>query len=370
MSYLKTEKLSVGYNGQPLIRDIDLEIGKGEIVTLIGPNGSGKSTLLKSITRHLSTLAGTVFLDGRDMGGMSPKEIALRLSVVLTERIQPEMMTCFDVVSTGRYPYTGHFGRLTENDRRIIIQALERVRAADLAERDFTQISDGQRQRIMLARAICQEPEIIVLDEPTSFLDIRYKTELLDILGDMARERGITVVMSLHEIDLAYKISDKIICVKGDHISRFGSPAQIFTPEVIADLYGLENGSYNITFGSVELGRPRGEARVFVLGGNGCGAPHYRELQRRRIPFATGILWQNDIDCEIAKALAVSVLSAQPFAPVPRELIEEAKQQIRQAGRLLNTGVPLGEYNCFIKELLDFAAAEGIPILSDIGEGM
>ena len=206
--YFTTEKLTVGYDGKPLISDISIGIEKGEILTLIGPNGSGKSTILKSITRHLESISGVVTIDGTDMRRMSGRDVATRLSVVLTERIHPELMTCGDIVATGRYPYTNHFGILTAKDREIVRESLRRVHALELYDRDFGEISDGQRQRILLARAICQEPEIIVLDEPTSYLDIRHKLELLNILSEMAKDRGITVVMSLHEIDLAYKISD------------------------------------------------------------------------------------------------------------------------------------------------------------------
>ena len=132
-------------------------------------------------------------------------------------------MTCRDIVASGRYPYTGRLGLLTKRDEETVRDAMEAVHALELSERDFNAISDGQRQRILLARAICQEPEIIILDEPTSFLDIRHKLELLSILRSMAKEKKITVIMSLHEIDLAQKISDKIICVKGDTIGCCGS---------------------------------------------------------------------------------------------------------------------------------------------------
>src|SRR5699024_9588110 len=129
--------------------------------------------------------------------------LAKRVAVVLTDRIHPELMTCGEVVAMGRYPYTNALGRLTAQDREIVARAMERVHALDLAEQDFTTLSDGQRQRIMLARALCQEPEVLILDEPTAYLDIRHKIELLDILREMAHEKGITVIMSLHEIDLA-----------------------------------------------------------------------------------------------------------------------------------------------------------------------
>lgn len=366
--YFKTEKLTVGYDGKPLISDIDIGIEKGEILTLIGPNGSGKSTILKSITRHLESISGVVSIDGADMRRMSGRDVATRLSVVLTERINPELMSCGDIVATGRYPYTSHFGLLTAKDREIVRDSLEKVHATELYDRDFREISDGQRQRVMLARAICQEPEIIVLDEPTSFLDIRHKIELLNILSEMAKERGITVIMSLHEIDLAYKISDKIICVAGDKISDFGTPDEIFTEECIARLYGIENGSYDTLFGSVELQRPAGEPRVFVIGGAGSGIPFYRMLQRCGIPFAAGILYENDVDFRVARALAASVVSARAFEPVNADTQARAAGLLDQAAYAVDCGFPRGTYNRCNEALLSRAEAQGKPILRSAEE--
>ena len=203
--YFETESLSVGYAGKTLIHDINIAVERGEILTLIGPNGSGKSTILKTITKHLEKIAGVVTIENNNISKWSNKELAKRLSVMLTDRINPELMTCEQVVAMGRYPYTNHFGGLTKEDRSIVQESMRMVHAQELADRPFSDISDGQRQRIMLARAICQQPEVIVLDEPTSYLDIRHKIELLDILRKMAAENHVAVVMSLHEVDLAAK---------------------------------------------------------------------------------------------------------------------------------------------------------------------
>ena len=162
------------------------------------------------------------------------------------------------------------------------------VGAEPLAERSFSAISDGQRQRVLLARAICQQPQIMVLDEPTSYLDIRYKIEILGILRRLAAERKMLIVLSLHELDLAAKVSDKIVCVEGDRVCMAGAPEEVLCEEKIRALYGLQNGSYNALFGSVELEKPQGEARLFVLAGGGTGIPVFRALQRRGIPFSCG----------------------------------------------------------------------------------
>ena len=179
---LHTQKLSVGYGGRPVVENITIGLEKGRILTLIGPNGAGKSTILKSLTRQLALLGGTGVLEGRDMKSLSGSEVARKLALVSTQRIRPELMTCLEVVEAGRYPYTGRLGLLSPADKAKAAHALELVHGTELAERDFARVSDGQRQRVLLARALCQEPDIIVLDEPTSFLDIRYKLELLGIL--------------------------------------------------------------------------------------------------------------------------------------------------------------------------------------------
>lgn len=250
--FLETEKLSVGYDGKPLIRDVCLQVQRGKIVTLIGPNGSGKSTILKTIVGQLSKVSGTVLLEGAPMERCGQKEIAKRMAILMTERIHPELMTCYDVVSTGRYPYTGALGLLGKEDKRIVEESLELVHGRDMADRPFDAISDGQRQRILLARALCQTPEIIVLDEPTSYLDIRYKLELLTILKTMVREKNLSVLMSLHELDLAQRVSDTVVCVSGDRIDRMGPPEEIFSNDYIARLYHMEPGKYDPCFDTLE----------------------------------------------------------------------------------------------------------------------
>ena len=237
---IRTENLSVGYGKTPLIEDICLRLRPGQIVTLIGPNGSGKSTILKTVIGQLAPIRGMVFLDGRAMGALSPLEIAQKLAVLMTGRVRPELMTCWDVAAMGRCPYTGRLGILSAGDREKVREALSLVHGEELAPLPFTEISDGQRQRVMLARALCQEPEVIVLDEPTTFLDIRYKLELLAVLKEMAQERKLAVLLSLHELELAEKISDCVVCVHNGKIERIGPPEEIFTADYIKKLFDIQ----------------------------------------------------------------------------------------------------------------------------------
>ena len=332
---------------------------KGEIVTLIGPNGSGKSTILKSITRQLKVVGGNVFFDDTSLLKLPYKELASKMAVVLTDRIKTELMTCHDIVATGRYPYTGRLGILTQEDERLVEEAMQAVHAQELGNRDFNAISDGQKQRVLLARAICQDPDVIVLDEPTSFLDVKYKLELLSILERMARQKKITVIMSLHEIDLAQKISDKIICVKGETISHYGSPEEVFTEEIIRELYGINNGYFDPLFGSIELPAPEGEPEVFVISSGGTGIPVYRRLQKEHIPFAAGILYENDMDYRLARLLAAEVITEEPFEEIREETLQKAFETIGKCKRVINAGVKIGTWNIGIERLLERAEIEG-----------
>ena len=371
--YLHTENMTVGYDGKPLIEHIEIGVRRGEILTLIGPNGSGKSTILKSMIRQLKLIAGTVVLDGQAMAGMKEGDIAQRLSIVMTERIKAELMSCYDLVATGRYPYTGRLGLLSEEDHRIVREAICTVHAEEFADRPFTEISDGQRQRLLLARAICQEPEVIVLDEPTSFLDIRHKLELLDILKNLVREKNVAVILSLHELDLAQKVSDRVVCVANERIDRCDTPENIFTDEYIALLYGIEKGSYNALFGCPELSAVRGEPRVFVIGGGGSGIPVYRQLQRRGIPFAAGILQENDVDYPVAKALAAECIAVPPFAAMDEAAMDRARALMTRCEQMVCCLDTFGELNQGNRRLRDEAAVRGkilkVSRLSDLWTG-
>lgn len=246
---ISAEKLSVGYGRKIIADGIEFVVKQGEILTLIGPNGAGKSTVLKTLAGYLKRLSGTIVIDSENTDKISEKEMAKKLSVVLTERIRPELMSCREVVETGRYPYTGSFGLLSETDREIVEKAIETVSMEDFAEKDFGAVSDGQRQRVMLARAICQEPDILILDEPTSYLDIHHKIQFLEILRNLAKEKQIAVIMSMHELDFAEKISDYVLCIKSGKISLSGTPDVIFTSENIMELYDIPENLYCKYFG-------------------------------------------------------------------------------------------------------------------------
>ena len=359
MQGIRASDLVVGYEGKSVLKDVNFWVRPGQILTLIGPNGSGKSTLLKSITRQLKTIAGQVYLAEGTMDAYTDAALAKQMAMVTTERISPELMTCRDVVATGRYPYTGRFGVLGKEDEEKVQKALESLHALEVADRLFAKVSDGQRQRVMLARAICQEPKILILDEPTSYLDMHYKLEILQSIRNMVKEENLAVVMSLHELDLAQKVSDLVACVDGETIAKIGRPEEIFCGDTIACRYGGSSQAYDVVSGSMFLQKAKGEPKVFVIGGGGSGIAAYYTLQRDQIPFAAGILSEGDVEYKAAKALASALVTTPAFYPIEIRQMAQARKWIDDCDYCICTLDAFGPLNQANKELLSYAKEQG-----------
>ena len=223
-------------------------------------------------------------------------------------------------------------------------------------------LSDGQKQRVLLAKALCQEPEILILDEPTSYLDVKYKLEFLSMLQEMTRKKKIGVLMSLHELDLAERVSDKIVCVKGENIEHYGTPEEVFTDGFVDQLYEITDGTFQEKSGCVELKKCGGIPEVFVIAGNGTGSFLFRQLQRNGIPFAVGILGKNDIDYPAAEALAVQVIAAEAYQDFERQHYEAAKQVMCACRKVICCQTVFGSQNRLNRQLLQEAEDCGMEI--------
>lgn len=352
---LKLDKASVGYNRKVIIDNIEIEVKPGEILSLIGPNGAGKSTILKTIIKQLALIDGAVVVDGKNLEGTSEKELSKITAMVMTEKIKTEYMSCKDIVAMGRYPYTGMLGNLTARDEEKVIEALKRVEAEELVDADFMKISDGQKQRVMLAKALCQEPKLLVLDEPTSYLDMKYKRSLMSIIRELAIKDNISIIMSLHEVELAKRVSDKIACVKDGKLECVGTPEDIFADSYIEKLYDLDEGSYDDDLGILELPKVCGEPKVFVIGGGGSAINCYYKLQRKQIPFAAGIIHSNDVEYKIANKLAVKLVSEKAFSKIEESKLETAKDIINNCEKVICMVSEFGEYNQINEKLLQYA---------------
>ena len=357
--YFYTEDLQVGYGGKQILNPVRIGIKKGEILTLVGPNGAGKSTILKSVAAQLPPLGGAVYLDGADLLGMKGTERARRMAVMFTEKVHAEWMTCRDVVAAGRYPYTGRFGVLSEEDWKAVDEAMEAVQVSELRERDFQTLSDGQRQRVMLARALCQEPELLLLDEPTSYLDIRYKLEFMAVLQELARRKKVAVILSIHELDLAERVSDWVLCVSPGQESRFGRPEEMLTPEHLSELFQVEEGRFRQTGGSMELPRPEGAPEVFVLAGGGSGRAVFWQLQRAGTTFAAGIISEADLDYPVACTLASRLIAVPAFEEISEEKEQEARECLDACQRVIACRRQYGGWAAANDRLLEYAREKG-----------
>lgn len=352
---ISADSISVGYGKVTVAGDITFSVDSGEILTLIGPNGAGKSTILKSIAAQLPLLSGNAYIDKKNISSMKEREISKKFSLVLTERIDAEKMTCEDVVATGRYPYTGKLGILSAEDSRIVDEAMELAGISYLKDSDIRKISDGQKQCVMLARAIAQQPKVMLLDEPTSFLDVNHKLELLSLLRKLAKEKHIAVIQSLHELDLAQRFSDKILCIKNRKADRIGTPDEIFSDNYIDSLYGIRCGSFVNLYGTTEPAAVNREPEIFVIGGGGEGISVYRKLWRERIPFAAGIIHENDIEYPAVKFLASVLITEKAFETVSEENVQAALEVMKNCSKVICCQECFGTMNANCDVLLEEA---------------
>ncbi len=346
---LEVSKLSAGYSNA-VLAGIDLNVERGEILGIIGPNGSGKSTLLKTISAILKPMNGVVYLDGKNVHKLKPSELAKELAITTTNRSDVGFLTGFEVVSLGRYPYTDAFGRLSERDVEIVMEALRLVNAEYLADKPFSEMSDGEKQKIMIARALAQQPKVLLLDEPTSFLDAKHRVEIPLILRRIANEKGIAIVLTTHDIELAVRICDRIVMVKDGRVVAEGY-AEDLDSEIVKELYGIGVAEFDPFLGTFEL-KGEGRAKIHVVCGGGSGARVMRLLTKNRIPFTAGVIHENDIDFYIAKHCAVGVVKERPYEEIRDETLEDAFRLVENCDLVVDTGFPIGKINARNLEVL------------------
>ncbi|MBD2342459.1 ABC transporter ATP-binding protein [Calothrix sp. FACHB-156] len=240
MKGLSTKGLSLAYDGAPIIRDLNLTIPSGQISALVGANGCGKSTLLRGLSRLLKPYGGTVYLDGQSIFNLSTKEVAQQLGILPQSPVAPEGLTVRDLVGQGRYPYQNWLQQWSEKDEKIVQQALEITNLLELSDRALDTLSGGQRQRAWIAMALAQDTDILLLDEPTTFLDLAHQIEVLDLLYELNQHQGRTVVMVLHDLNQACRYADYLVAIKRGRIFTAGEPKQVMTEAMVKEVFGLD----------------------------------------------------------------------------------------------------------------------------------
>jgi iron complex transport system ATP-binding protein len=238
---LVIDRLSLGYGDRTVIDGLDLAVPPGRISAIVGPNASGKSTLLRSMSRLLAPCVGRVLLDGASVHRMPAKDLARILGLLPQSPLAPEGITVADLVGRGRQPHQGMFSRWTHADDVAVADALDATETADLADRAVDELSGGQRQRVWIAMALAQQTDVLLLDEPTTFLDVSHQIEVLDLLTDLNRSKGTTIVMVLHDLNLAARYADHLVALAAGRVYAEGDPATVLTEDVVRAVFGIDS---------------------------------------------------------------------------------------------------------------------------------
>lgn len=238
---LNAQSLASGYGEKPIVKDLTLSFETGKITSIVGPNGCGKSTFLRTLARLIRPSAGAVELDGKELSSYSSRELAKRLGLLPQTPIAPDGITVADLVGRGRTPYQGILGRWSSADYDIVAEAMEATRVSDLAGRCLEELSGGQRQRVWIAMALAQQTDVLLLDEPTTYLDLKHQLEVLDLLTDLNHRHGTTIIMVLHDLNLAARYSDVLVAMRDGRLHSAGAPVDVLTQDLTREAFDLES---------------------------------------------------------------------------------------------------------------------------------
>ncbi|MDD4334184.1 MAG: heme ABC transporter ATP-binding protein [Desulfotomaculaceae bacterium] len=368
---LKINDIECSYGTVKVLNGLTFSVGSGSFTGIIGPNGSGKSTLLKSLSRVLKPVKGTVLLDGRALYRMDPQEVAQKMAVVPQETAVNFSFTVKDIVIMGRSPHLGRFQSEGEKDFATARQAMALTDTLHLADRLITAVSGGERQRVIIAKALTQEPEIILLDEPTSHLDINHQIEILSLLQRLNRENNLTIISVFHDLNLAAQYCDSLILMNKGTVFTVGEPAEVLTAGNIKEVYGAVvlvrkhpvtgRPSIILMARDSQIGSKIG--RVHVVCGGGAGASLLGLLAGQGYAVSAGVLNAGDVDWETAGFLDISMVDEIPFLPVSEQSHQKNIKLLADADVCILANIPFGWGNLKNLEAVSFALEQTKPVL-------
>lgn len=349
---LNVENISFKYKDIDILKDISFFLESGDFVGVLGPNGCGKSTLLKNINRWLQPYKGKVYINDLDVSKTDVKNLAKRVATVSQDIYFDISFTARQIVSMGRNPYIKNLQSESKKDLSIIKQSMDAMDIWHLKDKPFYQLSGGEKQRVLIARAIAQQPDLLLLDEPTSHLDINYQWELLDLLKKLCVNNSLTILVVLHDINLASMFCNKVILLKEHKIFKMGYLDEVLNEQSIKDVFNMD---VNISFpeGSHKpvviflnpserdnLPKPFKSLHVICGGGEGENLLYY--LGRRGYKVSTGVLNKGDTDWKIAKLLGFTIIEEIPFSPISEEKMNENISNIRKSDAIILANIPFG----------------------------
>ncbi|NLY46106.1 MAG: ABC transporter ATP-binding protein [Tissierella sp.] len=359
MNAIDVNNLEFGYKDNLVIKDISFSIKAGSFVSILGPNGSGKSTLLKTLNNLYNPNNGSIQLYGKDILSYKKRELAKKIALVPQDTNIEYEFTVEDIVMMGRHPYKNRFENENEIDHKIVNESLELTYTLNLKDRIINQISGGERQRAIIAKALAQKPAIILLDEPTSNLDINHQMDILNLLKKLNHENGLTVVLVIHDINLACRYSDEIILLHKGKILGIGAPEEVITVENMEDAYdmkvALEKNKYTDTIHLTpieikEKNKNFKNNKVHIICGGGSGQEIINKLYSEGFELSLGVLNIGDSDWEHGRNLNIPMVEEIPFSGISNQSYQENVEVMNKSDIIVISNVPIGSGN--LKNLL------------------
>lgn len=361
---IEVKDIETFYGNRRILEGICFSAENG-FTGIIGPNGSGKTTLLKSISRILKPKSGIILLDGKDVYELKVKDVAKKMAVVPQDSPTKFDFTVRDIVLMGRSPHLGRLEMEGANDMEIAENAMRLTNTGHLADRSITEISGGERQRVVIARALTQEPKILLLDEPTSHLDINYQIEILDLIKELSKK--MIVIAIFHDLNLAARYCDELILLSNGRIFSLGKPGEVITPGNIESVYGIKvivkRDSGGLTIHPQRKAIKPGKGRVHVICGAGTATFLMNSLINHGYKVTAGVLNENDTDWDTAKTLGIDVVEEKPFSHITKEKHLQNIEFIKQADFVVLTNIPFGEGNIRNLEAILGATEYRIPVV-------
>jgi iron complex transport system ATP-binding protein len=371
LSCLKLNKVNLGYHKNTVVKGVSLEVCTGEIVGLIGPNGSGKSTLLKAMCGLLQPSSGQVTLDGIQIANISRETLACKIGVVPQLPSMPESFTVLDTVLMGRYPHLGLMRYESKKDIEIVCDAIRRTGIDHLTDRRVGETSGGERQRVVIARALAQEPRFLLLDEPTAHLDIQHQLEVMELVTSLAGS-GLGIAIALHDFSLASRFCHRLIMLKDGNVFKEGTPKDVMTTENIKQVFGvtamiysdLASGPMVVNTAISRTGSDNNHRRIHIIGGGGSAAGIMHQLHNEGYHLTIGVLNQGDTDLSTARALGIEAVVIYAFAAIDDAAHQRNLELATQADCCIVSNVAFGWGN--LRNLEAASVARRLILIDDI----
>lgn len=364
--------LKLTYDTHPVLDGTEFKVQRGDLVALLGANGAGKSTLLRCISRILQPTGGNILLDGRELRQFNSKEAARQMAVVPQETTADFDFTVEEIVMMGRFPYLKRFQKEEQQDRDIVKRSMEMTGVSHLANRSIAALSGGEKQRVIIARAVCQQPEALILDEPTANLDIGYQSMLLELAARLNREQGITVIAAIHDINLAVYHFNRFILLSGGRVLAVGRAEEVITAENIQNSYGVPASTFrhplhgvlqvSVVRGSPCDNRKNGGPAVHVIGGGEEALPTLELLNQKGYRLSVGPVSEQDSSCRFAHFNGFPVIIVPPFTKMSSEHRKDHLKLMRSAEAVIVPPIPFGEGNLPVVAEVETVLKEGKPV--------